>query len=139
VLRDEKGRRYRCAGFRRKRCIIGAKRHHSPGVRIGNRVIVAAAVRQTDPYRTIALSEVFQRDSSEHSTSLNVALSHIPFEADKKGKTFREQRDSIVDETMAPEDSVQSRAGEQVNENEVPLRNCCFSAWDLSPSECVPR
>jgi acetyltransferase-like isoleucine patch superfamily enzyme len=108
LLRDEKGRRYRCARiFVGNDVFIGANAIILPGVRIGNRVIVAAGsvVNRSIPDNCVVggVPARFLRTFDEFERR---GLATFRSEADKKGKTFREQVDSIVDETMAPEISV---------------------------------
>jgi acetyltransferase-like isoleucine patch superfamily enzyme len=105
LLRDEKGRRYRCAPIEiGSDVFIGASSIILPGVRIGNRVIIAAGsvvnrsipdncVVGGVPAKFIGTFDEFERRG----------LTKYPSDADVRGTTWREQSDSIVDRTMAPE------------------------------------
>ena len=91
-----------------------------PGVRIGNRVIVAAGsvVNRSIPDNCV-VGGVPARFLRAFDDFERRGLAAFRSEKDKKGKTFREQVDSIVDETMAPEISIPAKAG-AVNGPEVP-------------------
>jgi acetyltransferase-like isoleucine patch superfamily enzyme len=108
LLHDEKGRRYRYARITVGNDVfIGAKAIILPGVRIGNRVIVAAGsvVTRSIPDNCVVggVPARFLRTFDEFERR---GLAAFRSEADMKGKTFREQVDGIIDETMAPEISV---------------------------------
>lgn len=105
LLRDENGRRYRYARIAVGNDVfIGANAVILPGVRIGNRVIVAAGsvVNRSIPDNCVVggVPARFLRTFDEFERR---GLATFRSEADMSGKTFREQVDSIVDETMAPE------------------------------------
>jgi acetyltransferase-like isoleucine patch superfamily enzyme len=111
LLRDEKGRRYRYARIAVGNDVfIGANAVILPGVRIGNRVIVAAGsvVNRSIPDNCVVggVPARFLRTFDEFERR---GLATFRSETDKRGKTFREQVDSVVDETMAPEISVPAR------------------------------
>jgi acetyltransferase-like isoleucine patch superfamily enzyme len=112
LLQDEKGRRYRYARITVGNDVfIGANAVILPGVRIGNRVIVAAGsvVNRSIPDNCVVggVPARFLRTFDDFERR---GLAGFRSEADKRGKTFREQVDSIVDETMAPEISVPADA-----------------------------
>jgi len=112
LLKDEKGRRYRYARITVGNDVfIGANAMILPGVRIGNRVIVAAGsvINRSIPDNCVVggVPARFLRTFDEFERR---GLATFRSEADKRGKTFREQVDSIVDETMAPEISVPAKA-----------------------------
>ena len=108
LLQDEKGRRYRYARITVGNDVfIGANAVILPGVRIGNRVIVAAGsvVNRSIPDNCV-VGGVPARFLRTFDDFARRGLAVFRSEVDKRGKTFREQVDSIVDETMAPEISV---------------------------------
>lgn len=110
LLRDTKGRRYRCARIQiGSDVFIGTNSILLPGVRVGNRVIIGAGsvvnrsipdncVVAGVPARFIGTFDEFERRG----------LAEFSSDADKKGRSLREQIDSIVDETIAPEIEVPS-------------------------------
>jgi acetyltransferase-like isoleucine patch superfamily enzyme len=112
LLRDGKGRRQRYAPIEIGNDVfIGASSIILPGVRIGNRVIVAAGsivnrsipdncVVAGVPARFIRTFDEFERRGLEEFHS----------DADMKGETRRERVNSIVDETMLPEIPVPASA-----------------------------
>jgi acetyltransferase-like isoleucine patch superfamily enzyme len=105
LLEDEKGRRYRYARITVGNDVfIGANAMILPGVRIGNRVIVAAGsvVNRSIPDNCVVggVPARFLRTFDEFERR---GLATFRSEVDKRGKTFREQVDSIVDETVMPE------------------------------------
>lgn len=113
LLQDEKGRRYRYARITVGNDVfIGANATILPGVRIGNRVIVAAGsvVNRSIPDNCVVggVPARFLRSFDEFERQ---GLATFRSELDKRGKTFREQVDSIVDESMAPEISVPAEGG----------------------------
>lgn len=105
LLRDGKGRRYRCARIQVGNDVfIGTNSILLPGVRIGNRVIIGAGsvvnrsipdncVVAGVPARFIGTFDEFERRG----------LAEFPSDAEMKGTTLRQQVDSILDETIAPE------------------------------------
>ena len=112
LLQDEKGRRYRYARIVVGNDVfIGANAMILPGVRIGNRVVVAAGsvVSRSIPDNCVVggVPARFIRTFDEFE---RYGLSTFHSEGDKRGKTFREQVDSIIDETMVPEISVPAKA-----------------------------
>jgi len=122
LLQDEKGRRYRYARITVGNDVfIGANAMILPGVRIGNRVIVAAGsvVNRSIPDNCVVggVPARFLRTFDEFERR---GLATFRSEEDKRGKTFREQVDSIVDETMAPEISVPAKAGAEDLKNARP-------------------
>lgn len=102
LLRDEKGRRYRYAPIEiGSDVFIGMNSLILPGVRIGNRVIVAAGsivnrsipdncVVAGAPARFIGTFDQYERRG----------LAEFHSDADKKGKTRRQQIDRVVNKTM---------------------------------------
>lgn len=113
LLQDEKGRRYRYARITVGNDVfIGANTTILPGVRIGNRVVVAAGsvVNRSIPDNCVVggVPARFLRTFDEFERH---GLATFRSEMDKRGNTFREQVDSIVDETIAPEISVPAQAG----------------------------
>ena len=113
LIQDEKGRRYRYARITVGNDVfIGANAIILPGVRIGNRVIVGAGsvVNRSIPDNCVVggVPARFLRTFDEFERR---GLATFHSEAHKSGKTFREQVDSMVDETMAPEISVPTSAG----------------------------
>jgi acetyltransferase-like isoleucine patch superfamily enzyme len=112
LLQDGKGRRYRYARITVGNDVfIGAKAVILPGVRIGNRVIVAAGsvVNRSIPDNCVVGGNParFLRSFDEFELR---GLATFRSEAEMRGKTFRQRVDSIVDETTAPEISVPARA-----------------------------
>ncbi len=108
LVRDEKGRRYRYAPIEiGSDVFIGANSIILPGVRIGNRVIVAAGsvVSRSIPDNCVVagVPARFVRTFDEYERR---ALATFPSDADSGGKSRRQQIDSIVDEAMASEISV---------------------------------
>ncbi len=105
LLRDDKGRRHRYAPIAiGSDVFIGAGSIILPGVKIGNRVIVAAGtivnrsipdncVVAGVPARFIRTFDEFERRGLEEFHS----------DADMKGETRRERVDSIIDQTVVPE------------------------------------
>lgn len=105
LLRDGKGRRQRYAPIEIGNDVfIGASSIILPGVRVGNRVIIAAGsiVNRSIPDNCVVagVPAKFIRTYDEFERS---GLEQFHSEADMKGETRRERVDSIVDQTMAPE------------------------------------
>jgi acetyltransferase-like isoleucine patch superfamily enzyme len=105
LLRDEKGRRYRCAAIEIGNDVfIGANAIILPGVKIGNRVIVGAGsvVNRSIPDNCV-VAGVPARFIGTFDRFEQRGLAEFPSDADRKGRTWREQVDSIIDRTRAPE------------------------------------
>ena len=112
LLRDDKGRRYRYAPIVIGNDVfIGGNSIILPGVKIGNRVVVGAGsvvnrsipdncVVAGVPARFIRTFDQFERRG----------LAEFPSDADRKGESKRQQIDSIVDKTRAPEIQVPASA-----------------------------
>jgi UDP-3-O-[3-hydroxymyristoyl] glucosamine N-acyltransferase len=112
LLQDGRGRRYRYARITVGNDVfIGAKAVILPGVRIGNRVIVAAGsvVNRSIPDNCV-VGGVPARFLGSFDEFERRGLATFRSEAEMRGKTFRQRVDSIVDETTAPEISVPARA-----------------------------
>jgi acetyltransferase-like isoleucine patch superfamily enzyme len=112
LLRDGKGRRYRYSPIRiGSDVFIGVNSIILPGVRIGNRVIVAAGsvVNRSIPDNCV-VAGVPARFIGTFDQYERRGLAEFPSHASRKGRNVREQVDSIVDETMAPEIQVSARA-----------------------------
>lgn len=120
LLRDEKGRRYRYAPIEIGNDVfIGVNSIILPGVRIGNRVIVGAGsvVSRSIPNNCVVagVPARFIKTFDEYERR---GLTKFRSNADKKGKDFRQQTDSIIDEMMAPEIPVPASA-QSHNDGEV--------------------
>jgi acetyltransferase-like isoleucine patch superfamily enzyme len=120
LLRDEKGRRYRYAPIEiGSDVFIGVNSIILPGVRVGNRVIVAAGsvVNRSIPDNCVVagVPARFIRTFDEFERR---ALEEFHSDADMKGETRRKRVDSIVDGTMAPEILVPANTNSK-NENET--------------------
>lgn len=105
LLRDAKGRRYRYAPIEiGSDVFIGANSIILPGVRIGNRVIVAAGsvVSRSIPDNCVVagVPARFVKTFDEYESR---GLASFRSDADYRGKTRRQQIDTIVDQAMAPE------------------------------------
>ena len=105
LLRDEKGRRYRYAPIEiGSDVFIGASAIILPGVRIGNRVIVAAGsvINRSIPDNCVVagVPARFIKTFDEYERR---GLTEFHSDMDRRGKEQRQQIESIVDETMAPE------------------------------------
>jgi acetyltransferase-like isoleucine patch superfamily enzyme len=112
LLQDGKGRRYRYARITVGNDVfIGAKAIVLPGVRIGNRVIVAAGsvINRSIPDNCVVagVPARFLRSFDEFERH---GLATFRSEAEMRGKTFRQRVDSIIDETAVPEISVPAPA-----------------------------
>ena len=111
LLQDERGRRYRYARITvGNDVMIGANAIILPGVRIGNRVVVAAGsvVNRSIPDNCV-VGGVPARFLKTFDEFARFGLAMCRSESDMSGKTFRERVDSIVDETMAAEISVPAK------------------------------
>jgi acetyltransferase-like isoleucine patch superfamily enzyme len=120
LLRDEKGRRYRYAPIEiGSDVFIGANSIILPGVRIGNRVIVAAGsvINRSIPNNCVVagVPAGFIKTFDEYERR---GLAEFRSDADRRGKSQRQQIDSIVDETVAPEILFPANTGSK-NRNEV--------------------
>ncbi len=105
LVRDEKGRRYRYAPIEiGSDVFIGTNSIILPGVRIGNRVIVAAGsvVNRSIPDNCVVAGVPARFIKTFDEYELRV-LAEFHSDADRTGKSRRQQIDRIVDETMAPE------------------------------------
>jgi Hexapeptide repeat of succinyl-transferase len=105
LVRDEKGRRYRYAPIEiGSDVFIGTNSIILPGVRIGNRVIVAAGsvVNRSIPDNCVVAGVPARFIKTFDEYELRV-LAQFHSNADRTGKSRRQQIDRIVDETMAPE------------------------------------
>lgn len=105
LLRDEKGRRYRYAPIEIGNDVfIGANSIILPGVRIGNRVIVAAGsvVNRSIPDNCVVagVPAKFIKTFDEYERH---GFAKFRSDADRRGKSQREQIESVVDETMTAE------------------------------------
>jgi acetyltransferase-like isoleucine patch superfamily enzyme len=112
LLRDGKGRRYRCAAIEIGNDVfIGGNSIILPGVKIGNRVIVGAGsvVNRSIPDNCV-VAGVPARFIGTFDRFEQRGLAEFPSDADRKGETWHQQVDSIVDRRMAPEIEVPGRA-----------------------------
>jgi carbonic anhydrase/acetyltransferase-like protein (isoleucine patch superfamily) len=112
LLRDEKGRRYRYAPIEiGSDVFIGTNSLILPGVRIGSRVIVAAGsvINRSIPDNCV-VAGVPARFVGTYDAYESRGLADFRSDADIKGKTRRQQVDSIVDTRMAPEIQVPASA-----------------------------
>ena len=110
LLRDQKGRRYRYARIMvGNRVFIGTNAIILPGVRIGNRVIVAAGsvLNRSIPDNCI-VGGVPARFIRSFDDFERRGLAEFRSDADKIGKDFRQQVESLVDEKVASEIEVPS-------------------------------
>jgi acetyltransferase-like isoleucine patch superfamily enzyme len=119
LLRDEKGRRHRYAPIEiGSDVFIGGNSVILPGVRIGNRVIVAAGsvINRSIPDNCVVagVPARFIKTFDEYERS---GLAEFRSDADMKGETRRERVESIVDQKMAPEISVPAKTNSR-NGNE---------------------
>jgi carbonic anhydrase/acetyltransferase-like protein (isoleucine patch superfamily) len=105
LLRDGKGRRYHYAPIKiGNDVLLGANAIILPGVRIGNRVIVAAGsvVSRSIPDNCV-VGGVPARFLGSFDDYERRGLAEFRSEADKRGKSRRQQVDSLLDEKAAPE------------------------------------
>jgi acetyltransferase-like isoleucine patch superfamily enzyme len=120
LLRDEKGRRYRYAPIEIGNDVfIGMDSLIMPGVRIGNRVIVAAGsvVSRSIPDNCV-VAGVPARFIGTFDQYERRGLAEFRSHAERKGNSLRQQIDSIVDPRMAPEIQV-SASAKSGNKDEV--------------------
>ena len=120
LLRDEKGRRYRYAPIEiGSDVFIGVNSIILPGVRIGNRVIVAAGsvINRSIPDNCVVagVPAKFIKTFDEYERR---GLAEFRSDVDRRGKSRRQQIDNIFDETMAPEIFVPANAN-SANRNEI--------------------
>ncbi len=114
LLRDGKGRRYRYAPIEIGNDVfIGGNSIVLPGVRIGNRVVVGAGsvVNRSIPDNCV-VAGVPARFIGTFDRFEQRGLAEFPSDADRRGKTKREQIDSIVDKAWAPEIQIPADASE---------------------------
>jgi carbonic anhydrase/acetyltransferase-like protein (isoleucine patch superfamily) len=112
LLRDDKGRRHRCAAIEIGNDVfIGVNSIILPGVKIGNRVVVGAGsvVNRSVPDNCV-VAGVPARFIGTFDRFEQRGLAAFPSDADRKGETWRQQVDSIVDEARAPEIHVPASA-----------------------------
>src|ERR1035438_10288381 len=112
LLRDGKGRRYRYARIEiGSDVFIGASCIILPGVKIGNRVIVGAGsvVNRSIPDNCVVVG-VPAKFIGTFDAFERRGLVEFWSEADRKGESKRQQIDSIVDQTMAPEIQIPASA-----------------------------
>ena len=105
LLRDEKGRRYRYAPIEIGNDVfIGVNSIILPGVKIGSRVIVAAGsvVNRSIPDNCVVAGVPAKFIGTFDKYELR-GLAEFPTDLDRKGETKRQQVDSIVEKSMAPE------------------------------------
>jgi acetyltransferase-like isoleucine patch superfamily enzyme len=112
LLRDGKGRRYRYAPIEiGSDVFIGVNTLILPGVRIGNRVVVGAGsvVNRSIPDNCVVagVPARFIKTFDEYERR---GLVEFRSQEDRKGKSRRQQVDSIVDLAMAPEIQVPGSA-----------------------------
>ena len=112
LVRDEKGRRYRLAPIEIGNDVfIGVNSIILPGVRIGNRVIVGtgSVVNRSIPNNCVVagVPARFIRTFDEYERR---GLAEFRSNADKRGKSPRQQTDSIVDQMMAQEIQIPTSA-----------------------------
>jgi acetyltransferase-like isoleucine patch superfamily enzyme len=105
LLRDQKGRRYRYAPIEiGSDVFIGVNSIILPGVRIGNRVIVAAGsvINRSIPDNCVVagVPAKFIKTFDEYERR---GLEEFRSHTERRGKSLRQQIDSIVDETMVPD------------------------------------